>query len=114
MANIIRSVPWWVWPLLSLVVAVINLIRYRADLSKEIRFWKKDQLSGLLCQPNPFVFRRLQLFSQKTPAKSLVKPQTDRNQTKSITSTWHFSSTQPAILKTVKEKWSRTPGPFSL
>jgi hypothetical protein len=62
----------------------------------------------------PFTSNHLQLFSQKTPAKSLVKPQTDPKQAKSTTSTWHFSSTQPAILKTLRENGPGQRGRFFL
>ena len=36
MEIIFKAIPWWPLPILA--VTVINLIRYRADLTKEIRF----------------------------------------------------------------------------
>ncbi len=39
--NFIRSVPWWLWPLLSFVFVAIDLFRNRDKLGKEISFRKK-------------------------------------------------------------------------
>ena len=46
MANFLKTVPWWVWPLLSLVFFAIDLIRNRANLGKEISFQKRKKRLG--------------------------------------------------------------------
>jgi len=56
-----------------------------------------------LSQNNPPTTNNLQLFSSKTPQKSLVKSQNRLTQTKSATSKWHFSYIQPAILNILIE-----------
>jgi hypothetical protein len=60
------------------------------------------------------VFPCLIFYLPFSAQKSHVKPSNHLNETNKTRSSWHFSYTQPAILKTVEKKGKKTgvPNPF--